>query len=100
MSDKISEADWVTLVTRLEEAMCIVPFMPRQEDVVTLLSLAANGNQHALCVEDLEQQVERLRTALEKIATGARGEYLSAGIGWRIGHKTIESIAREALGQR
>lgn len=64
MPAKIDEGEWIALVTRIEEAMAIHPFMPRQEDVITLLSLAVNGNQHSLRVEDLEQVVERLRAEL------------------------------------
>lgn len=61
----MDEGGWVALVTRIEEAMCMIPFMPRQEDVVTLLSMAVNGNQHMLRVEDLERLAERLRDEVE-----------------------------------
>jgi cell division protein FtsB len=47
--------------------------------------------------DELRAEVERLRAALEKIAEGAHGVYLTAGVGTRVSHKTIESIAREAL---
>ena len=66
-SDKIGEDEWVALVTRIEEAMCVIPFTPRQEDVITLLSMAVNGNQHVLRVEDLEQQVEQLRARNKRL---------------------------------
>ena len=55
MSTKIDEGEWLDLVDRIEKAMAIHPFMPRQEDVITLLSMAVNGNQHMLRVEDLER---------------------------------------------
>jgi hypothetical protein len=83
MSDKIGEGEWVALVTRIEEAMCVIPFVPRQEDVITLLSMAVNGNQHALRVEDLEQQVERLRTLLRRIYEWDHMDTAADGPYWR-----------------
>lgn len=60
----IEGGEWIALVERLEAAMCIVPFTPSQEDVITLLSMAVNGHQHMLRAEDLERQVQRLRMEL------------------------------------
>jgi hypothetical protein len=59
-----------------------------------------HGHKQTLKVRlaEAEAEIRRLRSALQKIAEGAHGDYVGAGIGWRLGHQAIEHIARTALG--
>jgi len=94
MPAKIDEGEWIALVTRIEEAMAIHPFMPRQEDVITLLSMAANGNQHAQRVDDLERVVERLRAALVKISKQRQlpSNYIAVEVALNALHRPDEPV--------
>lgn len=55
----MTEEQFLALVERIQQAQCIVPFQPIMSDVVMLISMAANGAQHPLRVEDLERVVRR-----------------------------------------
>lgn len=61
MTTRLDADQWVALIERIEQAMCVIPFMPRQEDVVTLLSMAANSYQQTLLIEDLRAQLQQDR---------------------------------------
>jgi hypothetical protein len=83
MSDKIN-----TIQQRLE----LAGHMPEAFDTGDSAAFRWREDVTTLLAEN-----ELLRAALQKIAEGAHGDYVGAGIGWRLGHQAIEHIARTAL---
>lgn len=71
----MSEDDYLALVTRLQQALCIEPFRP---SVIDVMLLASEWRMHSA-------EIERLRATLEQIA---RSPYALGGTGL---------LAREAL---